>query len=294
MIQLLDYEIDKLIEEDLPFLDLTSGLLDIHQQPGRITIFTREKGIACGTEEAVRMFNKFQIEVEHVIPSGSEIHSGDALIIGRGGVQSLHAVWKAAQNILDYCSGIATKTHRLTLAARRNNPHLMLLSTRKTFPGTRKLALKAIVAGGGLPHRLNLSETVLVFRNHLNLIGGVDEFIRRFPQISKTACEKKILVETSDMDEAKKLAAAGIHGIQFDKVTFEHLKDHLSEIRKINPRITILVAGGINEQNICSYSHPDIDGIVTSSLYHGKPLDLGADIRLLETNNNLKTQGEYE
>ncbi|MDD2370421.1 MAG: ModD protein [Firmicutes bacterium] len=282
MFELLDYEIDKLIEEDVPYLDLTSHLLDIKGDVGRIKIFTREKGIACGTEEVIKIFKKFDIEMESCIYSGEHMSKGDNIIIGKGKVDNLHKAWKVSQNILDHCSGIATKTYNMLEKARRNNSDMMILTTRKSFPGTRKLATKAIMAGGGLPHRLNMSETILVFKNHLNLIGGIDGLIKRMPALRSKACEKKILVETADLTDAKRLAAAGVHAIQFEKLIYDHLKDHVAELKKEYPDITILVAGGINEQNVETYSDKNIDGIITSCLYEAKPLDCGTKIELVE------------
>lgn len=281
MYKLLDYEIDRLIEEDVPYLDLTSHLLGIGEQPARITIFTREKGIACGTEEAEKIFGKLGIQVEGKVPSGARIHHGDILISGTGEAGSLHMAWKIAQNVLEYASGIATKTDRLLEEARVRNPRLMILATRKNFPGTKKLAMKGIISGGALPHRLGVSESVLVFRNHLNILGGLEGFLERLEDIRTLACEKKIIVETSDLEEAGLLAAAGVHGIQLDKVIFQEVREKLAALKVRYPGLTVLVAGGINDKNAESYSDPNVDGIVTSSLYYGKPLDLGCRIEPL-------------
>lgn len=281
MYKLLDYEIDRLIEEDVPYLDLTSHLLGIEAQPARITIFTREKGIACGTEEAEGIFEKLEIQVDAKVPSGARIYHGDVLISGTGEAGSLHMAWKIAQNVLEYCSGIATKTGRLLEEARVRNSRLMILATRKNFPGTRKLVTKGIIAGGGLPHRLGVSESVLVFGNHLNILGGLEGLLDRLEEIKALACEKKIIVETSDLEEAAVLAAAGVHGIQLDKVVFEDVREKLAALKGQFPDLTVLVAGGINDKNAESYSDPNVDGIVTSSLYYGKPLDLGCRIEPL-------------
>lgn len=279
--RLLDYEIDRLIEEDVISIDLTSHLLGIEEKTGRISIFTREDGVISGSEEVARIFQKFGIEIEGFIPSGRRIYQKDILISGIGSVGSLHQIWKVSQNILDYSSGIATKASKLVSKARVRNPDVMILTTRKSFPGTRKLATKAIVAGGALPHRLNISETVLVFKNHLNIIGGLDILLKKIPGMKKRACEKKIIVETDSVGKAFSLAEAGVDGIQFDKLSFSSIKDGIRELKNRFPQVTVLVAGGINERNIEEFSDSSVDGIVTSSLYSSKPLDLGTRIELI-------------
>ena len=66
----------------------------------------------------------------------------------------------------DIASGIATRTSQIVKKAKAVNPSVVVVTTRKAFPGTKKVAIKAIIAGGALPHRLGLSETILVLLNN--------------------------------------------------------------------------------------------------------------------------------
>lgn len=278
MFDLMDYEIDRLIEEDLPYLDLTSHLLGLDRTPGRIRIFSRESGVVCGTEEVGKIFAKMGVAVEFTIPSGTVVGVGEDIILGVGLAPDLHKAWKISQTLLDHCSGIATKTRNLLERLRKNHPTAMLLTTRKTFPGTRKLAIKGILAGGALPHRLNLSETILVFENHVKMIGGFEALLRKIPEMKAMAIEKKIVAEATTEAEARGLVEAGVDVIQFDKVEIGILKEWIRSLKRDYPRVSILVAGGIGEDTIDAYSDPDIDGVVTSALYDARPLDLGTSI----------------
>lgn len=140
------------------------------------------------------------------------------------------------------------------------------------------MAIKSIVAGGALPHRLNISETILVFKNHMNIIGGFKEFLGKVDAIKREACEKKLIVECDNIMDARRLAEAGVDGIQFDKLLEI---DNLEKLKIDYPNITILLAGGINEDNVDKFSRSFIDGIVTTSLYTAKPLDLGTRIDIV-------------
>ena len=75
--------------------------------------------------------------------------------------------WKVALNLLEAASGIATRTYALVEKARASNPDHRGGGHPEGLPGTKAVATKAVYAGGGLPHRLGLSESVLVFAQHV-------------------------------------------------------------------------------------------------------------------------------
>jgi molybdenum transport protein len=186
--------------------------------------------------------------------------------------------WKVGQNILDNCSGIATKTRKMVDVVKSYNPNMAVLTTRKGFPGTKTLATKAIMAGGAMPHRLGLSETILVFKQHLNFIGGFEGLIDKLPQIKAECCEKKIIVEAATLEQAVSLCQAGVDGIQFDKMSAEELTGAVERLRNEFPSGILLAAGGINETNISKYAQTNVNGIITTSLYSAKPIDIGVKI----------------
>jgi molybdenum transport protein len=272
-------EIDRFIKEDVPYIDLTTWSLGIHDKKGSVSYFTREESVVCGTEEVRMIFERLNIKTEQFTPSGANVKPGDELISGAGRGCDIFMAWKAGQNILEHCSGIATKTRQMVKLVKESNPHVTILTTRKGFPGTKALSVKAVMAGGAVPHRLGLSETVLIFKQHIDYIGGFDALLSRIPALKKECCEKKILVETNDYNEAKKLCEAGVDGIQFDKIPAADLKGIVEKLKKEFPQAVLLAAGGINEKNAAEYAQANIDGIVTTSLYTAKPVDIGVKIK---------------
>ena len=272
------------IREDAPYLDLTTLLLDISQKSGTISFSSRENGILCGSEEAARIMQKLGLEIDFMLPSGTQILPGEPFLQAGGNASSLHLAWKVCLNILEYSSGIASRTRLLLDKARLVNPNINVLSTRKMFPGTRELSVKAVVAGGGFPHRLGLSETILVFRQHVDFLSGIQRLAQCIPKLRQQACEKKVIVEVTTLEEALLLAKAGVDGLQFDKVPPEQLGHYAEEIRKNFPSVLLLGAGGINESNVADYAATSIDAIVTTSMYYGRPLDLSATMNPLEKN----------
>ena len=184
-----------------------------------------------------------------------------------------------ALNLLEYASGIASRTQRIVEKCRAVNPVLTIVTTRKSFPGTKKIAIKAITAGGALPHRLGLSETVLVFKQHTAFLGGLESFIGTVAELKIKARETKIIIEADTVEEAMLVARSGADIVQLDKISPADLVDVATSLREANPNILISAAGGINEANAAEYAATGIDIIVLSSVYFGKPSDIGVTIQ---------------
>lgn len=282
MLYLTRDEIDRWLKEDVPYIDLTSWTLGIREQQGSIAYFTREEAVVCGTEEVRQIFDHLHIETDRFIPSGQQVKQGEVLISGKGRAEDLNMAWKVGQNILDHCSGIATKTRRMVDDAKSINPKVAVLTTRKGFPGTKALTTKSIMVGGALPHRLGISETILIFKQHMNMIGGFEALLKKLPGIKGECCEKKIIVETGSLEQAVSLCQAGADGIQFEKMKSAELKNAVKHLRAEFPHVVALAAGGINESNVKDYAETGVDGIVTTSLFSAKPLDIGVKIEPIQ------------
>lgn len=274
-----DETIDKIIKEDVPYLDLTTELLGIGEMTGVIQYTSREPTVLCGTEEVTRIFKNLGIEPVKGLPTGSVLQPSETFLVGKGRVADLHMAWRLTMNILEYSSGIATRTRKLLDKARAVNPNIQLFSTRKLFPGTKELSIKAILAGGAMPHRLGLSETILIFEQHLRFMGGIDGLLNQYTELKQKACDKAIIVEVVTLEDAKKLCQAGVDGIQLDKLPPETLKTMVAEIRKINDRVKLIATGGITDRNADVYAGTGVDALSTSSLYFGKPADIGVVIQ---------------
>ncbi|AET66107.1 putative molybdenum utilization protein ModD [Desulfosporosinus orientis DSM 765] len=278
MLYISDESIERWIKEDVPYIDLTTLTLDIGDIKGKISFKAREFTVLSGVEEVLRIFNKLGITEFQSLPSGSVVDKGDTFIEAVGSAGNLHLAWKVSLNVLEYCSGIATRTKKMVEKAKGINPKTSVVATRKSFPGTKELSIKSIIAGGAYPHRLGLSETILIFKQHINFLGDVSDLVQMIGKIKEKVCEKKVIVEVEGIEDARLLIQSGVDGLQFDKVPAEDLKNIVEEIRRINPRITLLGAGGINEGNIEEYARTGIDAIVTTSMYFGKPSDIGVTI----------------
>jgi molybdenum transport protein len=272
--RLPDEEIDRFLREDCPYGDLTTTLLQIGARSGRMIFATRHETVVCCTEEAGRLLEKVGCTVNTVEPSGTLLAAGQALLEVSGRADALHMGWKAALNLLEAASGIATRTNTLVQTARAANPTIEVVTTRKVFPGTKAVAIKAVYAGGGLPHRLGLSESVLVFAQHVAFLGDIKNLWVRLPEIKNRAREKKIGVEVTDRSSALAAALAGADEVQVDKMGPDELRELVQVLRAVVPQVVIAAAGGINVENASAYAATGVDLLVTSAMYWGKPADI--------------------
>ncbi|NTW51865.1 MAG: ModD protein [Chlorobiaceae bacterium] len=273
-----DIEIERYLEEDVPYGDLTTSLLGIGGNEGEIIFTTRQRTVACCTEEAGRVLEKCGAQIIYSVPSGSVVEPGTLILKAKGQAGALHGGWKVALNLLEYASGIATNTAAIVDSARAANPEVSVVTTRKSFPGSKKVAIKAIMAGGALPHRLGLSESILVFPHHTVFLGGLEPFLDSLAALKKRAPEQKIIVEAETPEEALLIARAGADVVQVDKISIAALSKLVLDIRATCPGVAISAAGGINADNAAAYAATGIDIIVLSSVYFGKPSDISAII----------------
>lgn len=263
------------LQEDLPYFDLTTHVLGVGARPARMCYYSREAAVVCGTEEAAILVQGAGGQVIEMLDTGSRVEAGQVFFVAEGSFQALNEITKVAQNLFEYASGIATRTQRLVRAARQVNPAINILGTRKVFPGTKALSTKALLAGGAMPHRLGLSETILLFRQHIDFLGGFAALGDAVERIRAQDCERQILVEVENADEAHAVMRLPVQGLQYDKIGPPELQPLVGLVRSENPALIHLAAGGITTENAADYAATGVDGLVTTAVYFGKPVDIG-------------------
>jgi molybdenum transport protein len=271
-----DQAIAKLIQEDIPYLDLTTFALEIGDQHGEIEFSTRHPMTVCATEEAARVFQYCNATVNYQVASGTFLEEKQLILQASGNAQALHIAWRVALNLMEYTSGIASRTRELVQAAKSVNPVVAVVTTRKSFPGTKPLSVKAILAGGAAPHRLGLSETILIFKQHLIFIGGIAGLTEHLAKMRQRFPEQQICIEVETEVDAWLVAEAGVDLIQIDKVSVAELNKLIPQLRQQYPKLKLAVAGGINPANIKEYAATGVEILVTSYPYFGKPADIAA------------------
>ena len=146
-----------------------------------------------------------------------------------GPAGAVHAVYKSAQNILEYCSGIAARTRAMVEEARAGSPACRIVTTRKHFPGTKTLSLFAAQAGGALVHRTGLSESILIFDQH-RVFTKPDVFAN-FSALKALDPERKVAVEVDTVDAALSFARAGADIVQCERFTPDQIRETVAAVK---------------------------------------------------------------
>ncbi len=278
MFPILDETLDRWIRDISPAGDLTCLALGLDRQPGRLTFTAREDLLVCGTEEVARICTKCGAHASVLKPSGQMAGRGEPLISVDGPAAALHLAWKVSINVLEYGSGIASRTYRMASLASSVSPRVRIAATCKMFPGTKELSAKAVLAGGGMLHRLGLSDSILVFDHHAAFFPGFDEMTRWVPEWKRRVCERKFIVEAASLADAEALVHAGVDGIQFDKLPALELANNVQNLRSLRPDLLIIAAGGIAERNVAEFAGTGVDVLATSAVYFGAPASIGVSM----------------
>jgi len=272
-----DAHLENLLQDDAPCGDATTFALGIGDLPGRLVFRARYEMVVCGSEEARRMGQlRGLASVGEIVASGTRLPPGSEILTLEGDAAALHIVWKTAQTLMEYLSGIATCAADIVTAARRADPAASVVCTRKNFPGTKQAALKAVLCAGASPHRLNLSETLLVFEEHRAFMAEAPAIT--IARLRRQWPERAIVVELGDIEEARQWLEAGVDIVQLEKMPPESVEIIARRLAGNGKHGRIAAAGGINPGNAEAYARAGAGILVTSAPYFAPPRDVAVTL----------------
>lgn len=281
MFNLSIQELEKYIQDDIPYFDLTTSLQNCNNAIAQIEVFTREDIIVSCSEEAAKIVELLNCKVDFFVKSKNKVEKDGTILKFSGLYEDIHKAWRLTQILLEYSCKISTYSYQMKEKIEKINPSCELLTTRKTFPFSKRFCIKAAFCGGAMPHRLNLSETVLFFEGHRILYKNNEEFYEDLKRIKTKIPEKKLNVESESFEDSINLMKIGVDVIQLDKIDFEELEKIITYKNENFPNVKILVAGGINLTNIEKYASYKIDGVVTSSVYNCGMANISSRLKIM-------------
>lgn len=269
-----DRYIEELISEDCPYEDITTEGLGILGRTGCITCRPKAAGVIAGLDIAAAVFEKAGARVERLSSDGCFVPAGEAVLKASGSARSLHSVYKTAQNVMEYASGVANRTRSMCEAARRGSPSAVVAGTRKHYPGGKYIAYAGLFAGGGIVHRHGLSDSILVFDQHRVFFKSEQELVDGVGRLIGSSPERKTCVEVGSIEEGMKFVRMGVDIIQCERFSVKDLAEFAAAAKKENPRLVINAAGGVNPSNVQEYAAAGADVLVSSFMYFGSPFDV--------------------
>jgi len=274
--QLLKKKVREMLAEDLGKGDVTSEALVHSGARARASVIAKEPGVLAGVAEAAIAFEEMHVRVKVLKRDGARIRGRDMIMKLDGPARGILAAERVALNLLMRMSGIATATRKFIGIAAKKNPKVVVAATRKTAPLLMRFDKKAVVAAGGMPHRYNLSDHVLIKDNHLCLVGSVGEAVRH-----AKAARKKIEVEVCSPDEALEAAAAGADILLFDNMAPADIKRSIQALKRkgLREKVKLEASGGINLSNVGKYAATGVDVISSSYMTMRAPaIDMSLEV----------------
>ena len=194
---------------------------------------------------------------------GKKINKGKVVAIVYGRAKGILKSERVALNFLNLISGVATITKKFVDKVQGKS--CKICCTRKTTPNFRSPQKYGVKLGGGLNHRFNLSDEILIKDNHISIDGNIRELVKRAIKNKKG---KKITVEVDNLNQLKK-----IMGLKFNRVLFDNMspKNLRKGVKLSNKLYETEASGGVTLKNVRKIASTGVKRISVGQITHSAP-----------------------
>lgn len=259
----IDQLIRTAIEEDSGHGDATSDRIFEYNHMSEGAFIAKESGILAGTHIVNRVFELIdsKIKIDWYLDEGHHMNNGDIIARIYGRSLAILKGERIALNLMQRMCGIASLTHIYVNELKGIN--CRLVDTRKTTPGLRALEKYAVTVGGGLNHRYNLSDAIMIKDNHIKGIGGIKKAVSKV----KASCPHtmKIEVEIEKISQLEEAIEAGADIVMLDNMSLE---DMSKAVTLNNGRIILEASGNVSLETVRSIAETGVDVISCGKLTH--------------------------
>jgi nicotinate-nucleotide pyrophosphorylase (carboxylating) len=264
------------IEEDLDHgVDVTTVATIPEEAVSTADFTAREAGVVAGlrvAEAVVSVVCTDEFEVERHVDDGDRVEAGQKLLSVTTRTRDLLTAERSALNLLCRLSGIATATRAWADVLEGTGTRVR--DTRKTTPGLRSLEKFAVRMGGGVNHRMSLSDAALVKDNHVVAAGGVSQ---AFKAVRETFPDVPIEVEVDTLHQLREVVDAGADLILLDNFTPGECEE---AVAVVDGRALLEASGRLTLDTALTYAKTGVDFLAVGALTHSSPiLDVGLDLR---------------
>ncbi|QGV79264.1 carboxylating nicotinate-nucleotide diphosphorylase [Streptomyces ficellus] len=264
------------IEEDLDGgVDVTSAATVPDDAVATGDFTAREAGVVAGIHIAEAILSVVCTEefaVERHVADGDRVEAGQKLLSVTTRTRDLLTGERSALNIMCRLSGIATATRAWADALEGHKAKVR--DTRKTTPGLRALEKYAVRCGGGVNHRMSLSDAALVKDNHVIAAGGVAQ---AFKAVRDAFPDLPIEVEVDTLHQVREVLDAGADLILLDNFSPAETEE---AVTLVAGRAVLESSGRLTLENAAAYASTGVDYLAVGALTHSSPiLDIGLDLR---------------
>ena len=261
------------MSEDLkPSGDITTKLIKKNKKI-KAKIISNQNCIIGGLNFAKEVFkySDQKVNFKAKTKDGKKINKGKIVASIYGKAKGILKSERVALNFLSLISGVATTTEKFVDKVKGKS--CKICCTRKTSPNLRLIQKYGVKLGGGLNHRFNLSDEILIKDNHIAVDGNIRELVKRAIKNKKG---KKITVEVDNLSQLKKII-----GLKFDRILFDNmsLKNLRKGIKLSNKLYETEASGGITLKNVKKTASTGVKRISVGQITHSAPaIDFKLDL----------------
>lgn len=263
------------LAEDVGKGDLTSQATIPADMSLKAAMVAREPMIIAGMPLARAIFKACDPACHFGgdLPEGHACTGGETILTIEGNARALLTAERSALNILQHLSGIATLTNSYVRLIAHTK--CVLLDTRKTIPGLRKLAKYATRLGGAENHRQRLDDGVLIKDNHIARAGSITAAVKAARQHDLSDSQFGIEVECDTLEQLREAIAAGADRVLLDNMTLDQLREAVAITAG---RLPLEASGGVNMQTIAGIAETGVDYVSVGRITQSAPaVDIGLD-----------------
>jgi nicotinate-nucleotide pyrophosphorylase (carboxylating) len=261
--------------------DVTSAATIGADQAGRADAVPRQAGVIAGLPVAAFVFavvGEGRVDVDIKADDGDIAGPGQALLSAHGPVRDLLTAERTALNLLTHLSGVATMTRIWVEAV--SGSKAQIRDTRKTLPGLRALEKYAVRCGGGVNHRMSLSDAALIKDNHVVAAGSVR---RAFELVTAAAPDLPVEIEVDTVEQCTEAIAAGAQLILLDNMSLSDMKTCVALAAEADSPVLLEASGGLTLERAAAVADTGVDYLAIGALTHSSPvLDIGLDLTRLD------------
>ncbi len=266
--KILEEKLLQFLSEDVGQGDVTAAAVVPRELTVEAVVVSKDSGVIAGIEEANVLAEALGLKVEACILDGVEVKKGETVLKLRGNAPTVLVAERTLLNLLSRMSGIATKTRRMVKQLQGKKATSRVAATRKSALGLLYFDKKAVVVGGGDPHRLHLDDMVLIKDNHIVLAGDVATAVRKAR--AGASFTKKVEVEVTKGSDAVEAAKAGADIVMLDNFSPTQARQAVSDLKKarLRDKVILEASGGITEETLLDYASAGIDVLSLGELTH--------------------------
>jgi len=278
--KVLEEKLTQLLVDDVGQGDVTTAALVSSDLTVEAEVLSNEAGVAAGIEETTVLAESLGLSVKVQVSDGEETKKGQVMLKIFGDARTILSAERTMLNLLSRMSGIATATRKLVEKVRKARLDTRIAATRKTAPGLLYFDKKAVLVGGGDPHRLHLDDMVLIKDNHLAVSRNIETAVQLAKQ--NASFTRKIEVEVTNVADALKAAKAGADVIMLDNFSPKLIRETIGLLKEagFHEKILLEASGGITQENILEYAQTQVNIISLGELTHSvRALDVSLEIK---------------